>query len=86
MTIMFVEPLLTFKRRLFVTVNHNILLEKIEYYGICGLANDWLNSSLKNHQQYVLFKDFLRASKQSHGVPQGSTLDPLFRLYINDLH
>ena len=59
MTIMFVETLLTFKRRLFVTVNHNILLEKIEYYGIRGLANDWLNSSLKNHKQYVSFKDFL---------------------------
>ena len=37
----------------FDTVNHDILLEKLQYYGIRGLANNWLSSFLKNRKQCV---------------------------------
>ena len=40
-------------QKAFDTVNHNFLLEKIEYYGISGLANNWLSSFLKNCEQYL---------------------------------
>ena len=40
-------------QKAFNTVNHDILLAKLDHYGIRGLANSWLSSSLKNRTQYV---------------------------------
>ena len=48
----------------FDIVNHDILLEKLEYYGIHELDNNWLSSLLKNRKQYVLFMELPLASKQ----------------------
>ena len=71
----------------FDTVNHKILLSKLERYGIRGIALQWFTSYLKDRQQYVSIGD-TKSSMQSVicGIPQGSTLGPLlFLLYINDI-
>ena len=40
-------------QKAFDTVDHNILLNKLNYYGIRGSANDWFNSYLANRKQFV---------------------------------
>ena len=71
----------------FDTVNHKILVEKLEFYGIRGLCNQWFVSYLSNRKQQVR----LDGTKSSYlditcGVPQGSILGPLlFLIYINDM-
>ena len=72
----------------FDTVNHKILLSKLEHYGIRGLTLKWLNSYLDNRKQYVFLSGESSSTQPvSCGVPQGSTLGPLlFLIYINDFH
>ena len=71
----------------FDTVNHTILLRKLEAYGIRGTPLNWFQSYLTNRKQYVEL-DGVKSPKQTMlcGIPQGSTLGPLlFLIYINDL-
>ena len=74
-------------QKAFDTVNHEILLVILDFYGICGLDNSWLKLFLENRKQYVnLSGHSSRIKIITCGVPQGSTLGPLlFLLYLNDL-
>jgi hypothetical protein len=64
-------------------VDHNILMNKINYYGVNGVIFSLIKSYLENIYQKVKFNNKLsKWRKINKGVPQGSILGPLFFLYI----
>ena len=74
-------------RKAFDTVNHEILLIKLEHYGIRDSMLKWFQSYLFDRKQFVTFNGVSsELLVNSCGVHQGSVLGLLlFLLYINDL-
>ena len=74
-------------KKAFDTVSHDILLQKMEHYGIKDMALAWFKSYLTDRKQFVSLDGVDSNIKFiSCGVPQGSVLGPLlFLLYINNL-
>ncbi len=63
----------------FDTINHNILLNRLEnYVGINGSALAWFKSYFSDRHQFVAVNEEVSYRPQvQYGVPQGSVLGPL---------
>ena len=72
----------------FDTIDHDILLKKLDYYGIRGVANDWLRSYLHDRKMYTKVNSTKSGVANCNiGCPQGSILGPwCFCTFINDIH
>ena len=66
----------------FDTVNHtlqSLLINKLEHYGIRGIAKQWFIDYLNKRKQYVFLKEAISSCmKITSGVPQGSKLGPIY--------
>ena len=67
----------------FDTINHDILLYKLEHNGFRGVALDWFKSYLSNGKQFVRYQMHDSNHKIINcGVPQGSILGHCYLYYI----
>ena len=74
-------------KKAFDTIDHEIMIRKMEAYGVRGLALKWFESFLANRKHVVKINDCCSQPKLlNSGLPQGALLSPvLFLLYVNDL-
>ncbi len=74
-------------KKAFDTVDYEILIKKLKFYGVDGTVILWLENYLKNRYQCTKIGDSISNLLEIRcGVPQGSILGPLlFSIYINDI-
>ena len=70
----------------FDTICHTTLLNKLNFYGIRGITNEWFKSYLTKRKQYTVINSS-KSAAITCGVPHGSIIGSiLFLLYINDIN
>ena len=74
-------------KKAFDTVDHKILLHKVDHYGFRGVINKWFSSYLQGRTQTTQIDLYISARNDiTCGVPQGFVLGPLlFLIYINNI-
>ena len=83
---MFFSRFLDF-RKAFDVVDHELLLGKMEHYGVRGICSQFFRSYLTNQKHYISIEGISSSlCSVTHGVPQGSVLGSLlFKTFVNDI-
>ena len=71
-------------QKAFDTVNHNILLHKLNHYGIRGNVLNWFKSYLTDRKQFTFVNGTESTTSQINcGVPQGSYMLMTFKMPLS---